>query len=45
MKVTMTEAICKEGLDLLAGKAEIFVAHDAHPHNYLDQLKVSVKRL
>ena len=39
MKVTMTEAICKEGLDLLAGKAEIFVAHDAHPHNYLDQLK------
>lgn len=39
MKVTMTEAICTEGMDLLEGKAEIFVAHDAHPHHYLDQLK------
>ena len=39
MKVTMTEAICQEGLALLEGKADIFVAHDAHPHNYLDQLK------
>lgn len=39
MKVTMTEAICQEGMALLEGKAEIFVAHDAHPHNYLDQLK------
>lgn len=39
MKVTMTEAICPEGMALLEGKAEIFVAHDAHPHNYLDQLK------
>lgn len=39
MKVTMTEAICPEGMALLEGKAEIFVAHDAHPHHYLDQLK------
>lgn len=39
MKVTMTEAICKEGMALLEDKARIFVAHDAHPHNYLDQLK------
>ena len=39
MKVTMTEAICQEGLALLEGKADIFVAHDAHPHHYLDQLK------
>ena len=38
MKVTMTEAICQEGMAMLEG-AEIFVAHDAHPHNYLDQLK------
>ena len=38
MKVTMTEAICPEGMALLEGKADIFVAHDAHPHNYLDQL-------
>lgn len=39
MKVSMTEAICQEGMALLEGKAEIFVAHDAHPHNYLDQLR------
>lgn len=39
MKVTMTEAICREGMALLEGKAEIFVAHDAHPHNYLEQLR------
>ena len=39
MKVTMTEAICREGMALLEGKTEIFVAHDAHPHNYLDQLR------
>lgn len=38
MKVTMTEAICQEGMDLLEGH-EIFVAHDAHPHNYFDQLR------
>lgn len=39
MKVTMTEAICPEGMALLDGIADIFVAHDAHPHHYLDQLK------
>lgn len=39
MKVTMTEAICPEGMALLEGRAEIFIAHDACPHNYLDQLK------
>ena len=39
MKVTMTEAICREGMAMLEDKAEIFVAHDAHPHNYLDQLR------
>ena len=39
MKVTMTEAICQEGMALLEGKADIFVAHDAHPHHYLDQLR------
>lgn len=39
MKVTMTEAICKEGMDLLESRADIFIAHDANPHNYLEQLK------
>lgn len=38
MKFTMTEAICPEGMAMLED-AEIFVAHDSHPHNYLDQLK------
>lgn len=40
MKVTMTEAICPESMAMLEG-ADIFVAHDAHPHNYFDQLKDS----
>ncbi|NLU25337.1 MAG: hydroxyacid dehydrogenase [Clostridiales bacterium] len=39
MKVTMTEALCQEGMDLLQGKTEIFVAHDANPHHYTEQLK------
>ena len=38
MKVTMTAAICQEGMDLLKG-SEIYVANDAHPHNYAEQLK------
>ena len=39
MKVTMTEALGPEGMAVLEKKADsIFVAHDAHPHNYLDQL-------
>ena len=41
MKVTMTEAICPEGMALLDAQTEVFVAHDANPHNYLDQLKDS----
>lgn len=40
MKITMTESICPEGLEMLTG-ADIFVAHDANPHNYIDQLKNS----
>ena len=40
MKVTMTESICPEGMAMLEG-AEIFIAHDARPHNYIDQLKDS----
>lgn len=44
MKVTMTESICPEGMEMLDG-AEIFVAHDAHPHNYLDQLRIQMPLL
>lgn len=40
MKITMTEAICPEGMALLEG-SDIFIAHDADPHNYLEQLKDS----
>ena len=40
MKVTMTETLCAEGLAMLSGQ-EIFVAHDANPHNYLNELKDS----
>ena len=39
MKITMTEAVCREGMELLEGKADIFVAHDADPHHYPEQLK------
>ena len=40
MKVTMTEALGPEGMALLEGKADkIFVAHDSHPHNYIDELE------
>lgn len=41
MKVTLTESICQEGMALLDEKTEVFVAHDANPHNYLDQLENS----
>lgn len=40
MKITMTESICLEGLEMLTG-TEVFVAHDANPHNYIDQLRNS----
>ena len=39
MKITMTEAVCREGMELLEGKADIFVAHDANPHHYPEHLK------
>lgn len=36
----MTAALCPQGMALLEG-ADIFVANDADPHNYLDQLRDS----
>ena len=40
MKYILTEALGPEGMALLETKADdIFVAHDAHPHNYLDRLE------
>ena len=39
MKIVMTEAVCKEGMALLDGIADVYVADDANPENYLDQMK------
>lgn len=42
MKVTLTESLCREGMDLLESSgASLFVAHDAQPHNYWNELKDS----
>lgn len=39
MKFVMTQAVCQEGLDLLKGKADIYVADNPDPNNYLDQMR------
>jgi D-3-phosphoglycerate dehydrogenase / 2-oxoglutarate reductase len=40
-KFVMSHPVCKEGLDLLEGKANYWVANNADPNNYLDQMKDS----
>lgn len=39
MKVVMTQAVCPEGMDMLEGKADIYVANNGDPNNYLDEMK------
>ncbi len=39
MKFTMTQAVCPEGMAMLEGKADIYVADNADPNNYLDEMK------
>lgn len=39
MKFVMTQAVCPEGMELLEGKAEVYVADDADPNRYLDKMK------
>lgn len=39
MKVVMTQAICKEGMSLLDGVANIHVADNQDPNNYLDEMQ------
>lgn len=39
MKVAMTEAVCKEGLALLDGVADVFVADNANVGEYVDKLQ------
>lgn len=38
-KLVMTQSVCQEGLDLLKGKAEVYVANNTDPINYIDEMK------
>lgn len=38
MKFVMTQAVCPEGMALLEGEAEVYVADNQDPNNYLDQM-------
>lgn len=38
MKFVMTQAVCPQGMDMLEGKADIYVADNADPNNYLDEM-------
>ncbi len=39
MKFVMTQAVCPEGMAMLEGKAQIYVADDQDPNHYLDEMK------
>lgn len=39
MKFVMTQAVCPEGLALLDGVADVYVADNQDPNNYLDQMQ------
>lgn len=39
MKFVMTQAVCPEGMKLLDGIADIYVANDRDPNNYLDEMQ------
>lgn len=39
MKFVMTQAVCPEGLQLLDGVADIYVADNQDPNNYLDEMQ------
>lgn len=39
MKFVMTQAVCPEGMAMLAGKANIYVADNSDPNNYLEEMK------
>ena len=38
MKFVMTQAVCPEGMALLQGKADVYVADNGDPNNYLDAM-------
>ena len=39
MKFVMTQAVCPEGLQMLDGVADVYVADNQDPNNYLDEMK------
>lgn len=39
MKFVMTQAVCPEGIKMLDGVADIYVADNQDPNNYLDEMK------
>jgi D-3-phosphoglycerate dehydrogenase len=39
MKFVMTQSLCEAGLALLREKADIFVANDGDPNNFLDEMR------
>ena len=39
MKFVMTQAVCPEGLQMLDGVADVYVADNQDPNNYLDDMK------
>ncbi|QQO08668.1 hydroxyacid dehydrogenase [Breznakiella homolactica] len=39
MKFTMTQAVCPEGMQLLEGTADIYVANRQNPNEYLDEMR------
>lgn len=41
MKYVMTEAVAAEGMALLSDQEEIYVAHDANPKNYKEEMKTA----
>lgn len=38
MKFVMTQAVCPEGMAMLQGKADVYVADNGDPNNYLDAM-------
>lgn len=41
MKFVMTQAVCPQGLEILKGKAEVYIADNADPNNYLEQMQTA----
>jgi len=39
MKFVLSHPLCPEGMEMLGSRAEVFVANDGDPNNYLDQMK------